>query len=233
MLKRIWEEYKEYRRRTLVKGLNDNKVFPYDEKLLKKLRNIYDGGIPASIILLSNFLSNGRCYDNAYLLSKAFLDTDDDVKLIYASIDSLRLNPDIPNDVAHTEHCYLERTMKNGKKLIYDTSAGYIFDKQVYFDLEHPEVRKINTKKTIQEFAKQEEQEYADDFKPNIIAAINVIPVVEAHYNDKGEKYSIEGVKYLQREVELFKKLINYDEVCKELGDKIKKLQIKVPDDLK
>ena len=68
MLKRIWEEYKEYRRRTLVKGLNDKKVFPYDEKLLEKLRNIYDGGIPASIILLSNFLSNGRCYDNAYLL---------------------------------------------------------------------------------------------------------------------------------------------------------------------
>lgn len=38
----------------LIWGLKKGYIALYDDDLIRKLRDIYDGGIPASIILLSN-----------------------------------------------------------------------------------------------------------------------------------------------------------------------------------
>lgn len=49
-------------KKLLIQGLKSGYITPYDDNLIEKLRNIYYGGIPASIILLSTGMSNGRCY---------------------------------------------------------------------------------------------------------------------------------------------------------------------------
>ena len=70
-------------------------------------------------------------------MSQAFLDSEDDVKLLYAEIDSLRLNPDyIRDDPMYADHCFVERITKDGRHLIYDTSCGFIFDKKIYWLME-------------------------------------------------------------------------------------------------
>ena len=56
----------------LIYGLSKGLIFPYDDELIERLRNVYYGGVPASIILLSNGLSNGYCYDRALLMARAF-----------------------------------------------------------------------------------------------------------------------------------------------------------------
>ena len=80
-----WELQKKKFKMLLLWGLRHGYIFPYDDELIIKLRNIYYGGIPASIILLSNVMSNGHCYDRALLMSQAFLDSEDDVKLLTVS----------------------------------------------------------------------------------------------------------------------------------------------------
>ena len=85
-------------------------ITPYDGHLIKKLRKVYYGGIPASVILISDGMTNGHCYDRALLMSRAFLDDEDSVKLIYADIDSLKLNPKFISDSPlYADHCIVER----------------------------------------------------------------------------------------------------------------------------
>ena len=58
LLSQRWNKWQDKRKRILIDGLTNGEIKPYDEKLVSKLRDIYDGGLPASIILLSNYLSN-------------------------------------------------------------------------------------------------------------------------------------------------------------------------------
>ncbi len=213
----------------LIWGLKKGYIAPYDDNLIKKLRNIYDGGIPASIILLSNGLCNGHCYDRALLMSRAFLDDEDDVQLVYATIDSLRLNPYSIDcdDSLSAEHCIVERITKNGQHIIYDTSAGFAYDKELYWLMEHPKIRHINDKKSIIEFVNSDEYYNPEDIEKDKYAAPLILPLIEMSYGKPTELYSLPGIELLQREVEYFKKVINYDGVCQEIDEDMKRLGLK------
>lgn len=220
-----WELHKLKERELLIYGLKNGKIKPYDDELIEKLRTIYYGGIPASIILLSNGMSNGYCYDRALLMSRAFLDTDDDVKLLYATVDSLRLNPlyQDRNDPMYADHCIVERTTPDGKKLIYDTSSGFIYDKKIYWLIEHPKVRKENKKEDIIEFIKVDEDYIPEDLDRDKYASPLILPIIEMTYGRPNEMYSMLGIELLQREIDHYKEVINYDEVCKEIDEDMKR----------
>lgn len=47
-----WDIWKNKNKQMLLWGLKNGHIFPYDDELIMKLRDIYYGGIPASIILL-------------------------------------------------------------------------------------------------------------------------------------------------------------------------------------
>ncbi len=129
-------------------GFKTRKVQPYDEELIEKFRTVYEGGLPASILLLWHGMSNGHCYDRALLIAEAL--QDGNIQLVYATIDGIRLNPKVEqNNPMYADHCFLERTTKDGRHLIYDTSMGLVIDKSLYWLLEHPKVRKINSKTEI------------------------------------------------------------------------------------
>lgn len=218
--------YKE--RQLLIWGLKNGLIAPYDDKLIEKLRNIYHGGIPASIILLSNGMSNGHCYDRALLMSRAFLDEEDDVQLVYATIDSLKLNPQfISDDPLYADHCILERTTKDGRHLIYDTSAGFIYDKKLYWMMEHPKVRKTNSKESIIEFLKEDECYYPEDPERDKYASTLILPMIEMTYGRPTEMYSQMGIELLQREIEHYKKKIDYDGVVEEVDQDMRRLGLK------
>lgn len=203
-------------------------IFPYDDKLIEKLRNIYYGGLPASIILLSDSLTNGYCYDRALLLAKAFIEEEDDIKLLYASIDSIRLNPMYidkkSKDPLYADHCILERTTKGGHHLIYDTTNGFIYDKSIYWMIENPKVRHINDKESIKRFIEDDEEHLIEDLDRDKYVTPLIIPMIEETYERPTEQYSARGIELLQREVELYKSLINYDELVKEIEEDMRRL---------
>lgn len=174
-------------------------------------------------------MCNGHCYDMALLISQAFLDEEDDVSLVYASIDSLRLNPIYAKrkDPLIADHCFVERITKDGHYLIYDTSSGFVYDKNIYWKMEHPKVRKINDKNLIKEFVKDENLRYSEDIEKSKYASILTLPCIESTYGRISEKYSCLGIELLQREIEYFKKVINYEEVCKEVHEDMKRLGLK------
>lgn len=224
-----WNLHNYKSRQLLIWGLKNGYISTYDDALIEKLRNIYDGGIPASILLLSNGMSNGHCYDRALLMSKAFLDEDDDVQLVYASIDSLRLNPQFidPANPMYADHCFVERVTKDGQHLIYDTSTGFIYDKKLYWLMEHPKVRKRNSKSSIIDFVKSEEYYHPENIERDKYASPLILPMIEMTYGRPTEMYSMLGKGLLQREIELFKKAINYDDVCQEIDEDMRRIGMK------
>lgn len=223
-----WDLYEYKTKRLLLWGLKNGYIEPYDDDLIEKLRNIYDGGVPASIILLSDGLSNGHCYDRTVLMSRAFLNSEEDVNIIYASIDSLRLNPDIDHEIPlYADHAIVERITKDGNHFIYDTSSGLVYDKKLYWLMEHPKIRKINDKNSIIEFVKNEEYYYPEDIERDKYALPLILPMIEMTYGRPTEMYSQLGIELLQREIEHFKKVINYDEVCQEIDEDMIRLGLK------
>lgn len=219
-----WNLYKSKANQLLAWGLKNQCVTLYDDALIKKLRDIYYGGIPASILLLSNTMSNGHCYDMALLLARAFLDDEEDVNLIYASVDNIRLNPKFSNscDPLYSDHCIVERVTKEGKHLIYDTSSGFVYDKELYWKIEHPIVRQVRNKDSIVEYVKSTEEchsEKAKEYKS--ILSLLILTSIENSYHS--ELYARPGIMLLQREVECFKKKI----MCKEIDDDMKKIELK------
>ena len=224
-----WNLHNYKSKQLLLWGLKNGYIAPYDDKFIKKLRNIYDGGIPASILLLSDGMSNGFCYDRALLMSRAFLDNEDDVQLVYATIDSLKLNPQFvdKDDPLYADHCFVERITKDGKHLIYDTSSGLVYDKKLYWLMEHPRIREINKKSSLIEYFKSYEFYYPEDIERDKYASPLILPMIEMTYGRPTEMYSQLGINFLQREIEHFKKVINYDGVCKEIDDDMKRVRLK------
>lgn len=224
-----WKLYNYKSKKILIWGLKNGYIAPYDDVLIKKLRNIFNGGIPASILLLSNGMCNGNCYDRALLMSRAFLDDEDDVQLVYATIDNIKLNPKYINstDPLYADHCLVERVTKNGQHIIYDTSTGFAYDKEIYWLMEHPKVRYINDKNSIMEFVKSDDEHYPEDIERDKYAAPFILPWIEMTYGKPIEMYSLLGIELLQREIEHFKKVINYDDVCQEIEDDMKRLGLR------
>ena len=206
-------------------GLKNGKINAYDEELIQKLRKVYYGGIPASVILLSDGMTNGYCYDRALLMSRAFLDDEGDVKLLYATIDSLKLNPKfISDDPLYAYHCIVERTTKEGKHLIYDTSSGFIYDKNLYWKMENPKVRHVNNKESIKKFLEEDEEHYPEDLERDKYIAPLILPMIEMTFGKPTEMYSLKGIELLQREIEYYKNTIKYNDVVDEIDKDMKRL---------
>ncbi len=221
-----WRLHKYKEKVLLLWGLKHGLITPYENDLIEKLRTIYHGGLPASIILLSNEMTNGHCYDRAVLMARAFLDTNDDVNLLYVSIDSLRLNPEFEHSGALSDdHCIVERITKEGKHLIYDTSTGFIYDKKIYWLIEHPRIRKVNKKQSIIDYVQEDENMYPEDIEKNKYIAPLVLSMLEMTYNRPYELYASIGV--LQGEIEHYKQVINYDSICQEIDEDMKRKGLK------
>lgn len=214
----LWNLYKKKKLDLLYYGLKNELVKRYDEDLLSKLRDVYYGGMPASILLLFKKFCGGFCFDRAVLIAHAL--KDDDYKLVYAHIDAIALNPkeqeNIKKDKRTSIHCYVERTLENGEVWVYDTTLGFCIEKKLYDQIENPVVTHTNSKEKTIAFIEYQEVENRDVTKDRYTPLI-MIPIIER---------SLEQSKYvnddlLRREIELFKEKINYEELEKEFDKKM------------
>lgn len=228
-----WIIWKSESKRLIKHGLETGKILFYDQEFLKQLRGIYSEGIPASITLLCNYLTNGKCIESAFLLSRVFLDDDNtkDVNLVQAKVDSIRLNPVFKQKKGkdnddYSKHAVVERILNDGKVLIYDTTAGYAIDYDLWEKIENPTDFDVKGKKWITDVVEKETKVCPEYFSPNPMAAAIVIPEIESHYDDPEESFARE-CGWLQNEVELFKKEIGYDDFCKKNEQAIKTLRLK------
>lgn len=213
-----WTLYQKKYRQLFDYGVEKGLIRLYSDELIKALRSIYYGGMPASIVLLCNDACNGWCYDRAILLSLAL--EDDDYQMVEADIDSLRLNPryvaehEAEQNPKYAEHCYLEAKGGDGSVWVFDTSVGLAFEKGLYDQMQHPKVNRVYDKSTVMGF-----QDYKDLKGADIEYDKYALPLVMPSYDavaENGQPYYRERLK---EEIAYYKKFIDYDAIRKEVHE--------------
>lgn len=107
--------------------------------------------------------------------------------------------------------------------MIYDTSYGFVFDKDLYWLIENPKLRHINDKETIRKFVEEEEDEYPENIERDKYILPLILPFIEATFSSSTEMYSAEGMELLQREIGHFKELVKYDSIVREIDEDMKR----------
>ena len=128
--------------RLMKLGFKLGLVRGYGEAFIERLRNVYYGGIPASIILLNPRSCRGKCYDRAVLACFAF--TDIDYQVVHANIDTIRYNRKTVEEVnyylsqgktisnKYPNHCFVEFKL-NGVTWVLDTTDALVYEKHFYY----------------------------------------------------------------------------------------------------
>lgn len=220
--KKEWKSYQKRYKTLFDYGIKHNLIGAYNDKLIENLRHIYYGGLPISILLLHEKLTNGHCYDRGPLVTLGF--EDDDFQVINADIDSLKLRPEYIDECRtgkkredYANHCFAERTLKNGTTLVYDTSVGLVFEKSLYYKMENPQIKKVNDKETTLKFLYYDFLENSNIERDKYALPI-ILPNIENCLVPTQKFY----LKQLKQEIEILKQEIGYDDVCKEIHEDMK-----------
>jgi len=223
-----WKYYKMKKQILVDYGIANGLIRPYEMEFIESLRDTYFGGVPASILLLSNKYTSGRCYDCALLA--CFGMGDDDFRMVDANIDGLALNPvyiDEFNKIVekcgkvignYKNHCFVERTKKDGTVWVYDTTLGIVCEKNLYYKIENPEITKINDKQRVLDYFEYQAIKNANIEKDKEILPITFPNIEAMAVVDNGVYKDI-----LKYEIELFKKRIGYDSIVSKMEEDMKK----------
>lgn len=213
--KKRWELFQKRREGLYCWGIKNGLIKPYDEDLLKRLREVYCGGLPISLLILHEGLSNGHCYDRGTAIALGF--GDDDFRIVDADIDDIKLNPAFikkfnrgKDDEHYGNHCFAERTMSDGSVWVYDTSVGLVFEKNLYYRMEHPIITTVNDKEATLAFLK--EDFVREDIERDKYALPLILPMIE----DSSKAFPYYEKAY-KRELALLKKRVGYDELVREV----------------
>jgi hypothetical protein len=206
----------------LCYGVIQGKIFPYDDELIENLRHVNYGGVPASILLLCEKFSNGYCYDRGTLVTLGF--GDDDFRVVDADVDILRLNPQYIDESRgefengeYANHCFAERKLKNGMTVVYDTSLGLVFEKNLYYKMQNPKITKINDRETTLKYLYDDFQKDSDIERDKYALPL-ILPWIEKSLVPTQPFY----LEKLKKEIEILKQEVGYDDICKEMHDDMK-----------
>lgn len=121
----------------MVKALEERKILPYEEELVERLRGLTYRGFPLSIVLFCREFCRGECYSMSMNISRGM----DKFKLVHGDVNFIVLNDEYPN------HSWVE---KDG--FVYDTTDGFRWDKDLYYELFQPVVREVYTEETVKDY---------------------------------------------------------------------------------
>lgn len=208
-------------------GFKHGLIVGYSDAFLEKLRNVYYGGIPASIILLDPARCRGKCYDRAILAAAGLKDIN--YKVIHADIDTIRYNKYTIAEIEfwqskgekiskhYANHCYLEFE-DGGLTWVLDTTDGLIYEKHLYQLINRPKVNCVRTKEETLAFPDYIDIIEADIERDKYIVP-SLLPIIEAEI----QKHSLYQ-EQAKREIELFKQKIGYEQLVQELEEHKKRI---------
>lgn len=188
-----------------ILGILTRQVKPYEDCLIERLRTIYFGGVPGSVLLLVPSLCIGKCYDRGMMLSMGL----DKFNLVWGSIRSIRFEimrdeGNLKGIIVRSDHLWVEYS-----GWVYDTTRGYKIRKWLYYILETPLIRSRKNQDWC-----QEQDLYKMGLKGNIeqdkYALPIIIPLLECMEKELNSRGAI-------KELNLFKQSIGYDEIYEEM----------------
>lgn len=202
--------------RLMKLGIKLGLVRGYSEVFIERLRDVYYGGIPASIILLNPRSCRGKCYDRAVLACFAL--TDIDYQVVHANIDTIRYNRKTVDEVnyylsqgmaiseKYPNHCFVEFQL-NGITWVLDTTDALVYEKHFYYLINNPDVNCIRTKEETMAFPDYVDIQNAE-IERDKWAALSILPIIEQQIEESSMYKEL-----ARREIQFFKDKIHFDEL--------------------
>lgn len=201
-----YQEYRNKLNQCLINGSINGSVATYDQKLIDNLRSYSYAGIPASIVILSPAFCNSKCFEMSLLLSRGL---EIDYKLVKANINALMLNPKNNPLTDDSYHYFIETISSFEDSFVYDTSSGIVYKKELFYEIENPDILKTYTKDEVNTLC--EKIKFTKN--NNSVAALSnlFLEIEELAKNKKTIYYDM-----LQTEIDNFKNSNTYTDYLKQ-----------------
>lgn len=111
----------------------------------------------------------------------------------------------------------LKEQKKDGTVWVYDTTIGFVCEKNLYYKMENPKITKINDKQSVLNYFEYQDIKNADIEKDKYILPITMPNIEMIASVDDGMYKDI-----LIYEIELFKEKIRYDDIVREVEEDMK-----------
>lgn len=207
-------------------GIRNGLIQLYDQELIDNLSNVCYGGVPLSIMLLDKRFCDRKCYERGPLISLGF--GDDDFRVVDAKINGLLLRDSYAElhrrgmlSDLYGEHCFVERTRSDGSVWVYDTSVGLVFEKNLYYRMQNPDIRVVNDRDTTLEYLKYE---FLDDSDLN--RDKEVLPMILPDIESNLEPLQSSYLGVLKDEISKLKCRVNYEMICSERENEMRSMGI-------
>lgn len=185
------------------KGIEEGLITPFDPTVLTKLRKTYYSFYSGLLYLYvepTNFETIGNKVE---VLTHAF--EKDDYRIVHADIDSTREIHFNEYNSKHLDFSSFIEIKRGHKTYVYDPFSLLCFEKNLFYQLEHPKIRRIISKETVQRNAAYQE----DDFKTarDTWMLVGFIPRMEKLIEKSPYK------DFLEKELTRYKEEVSYEDV--------------------
>lgn len=150
-----WEAFLERAQQLTDRGRKRGKVHCYADWFIRGARGEFCRGVPGSLWLLSRELIIHRCATGAMLAAMTLKHAGYEARVLQLEIDGMRLKPLTARNPDEPRYHFVVETMEHGRPVIYDTSMGMVFDRKLYWKIEHPTVHAVVDGPKVQELTKE------------------------------------------------------------------------------
>lgn len=186
-------------------SLMNGKIGNFDQSLISRLRQMYYGYYSAIIYLFGFPTTFDNIGSKVELLAHAL--EDKDFQIVHGSTDSSRDIPFFMYGVEHLDSDSWIEVREGHKIYVYDPFSLLKFEKDIFYQLEHPNVTGVVSKSTVQGHKMYRESEFrtlTDGFN---FVLTKSIPEMERCI----PKHPFRDI--LIPEMCRFKKLVNYEKI--------------------
>lgn len=188
-------------RESLING----KIGNFDQSLISRLRQMYFGYYSAILYLFCFPTTFDNIGNKVELLAHAL--EDKDFKIVHGFTDSTRDIPFFMYGVEHLDSDSWIEVREGHKTYVYDPFSLLKFEKDIFYQLEHPDVTGVVSKSTVQGHKMYRDSEFrtlTDGFNFMLTKSI---PEMERSM----PKHPFKDI--LIPEICRFKKLVNYEKI--------------------
>lgn len=188
-----------------LKAVKDGKISDFDQTTLTRLRKLYYGFYSAIIYLYYEPTDFNNIANKLELLTHVL--EDKKFNIVHGSVDSTRDIKFYMYGVQHLDFNSWIEVEEGTTTWVYDVFSLLKFEKNTYYELEHPTIRKIIPGDAILNHPGRDREDYSTFHDGFIEILFKQMPIMEKSMDTHPFRH------ILAPELTRFKKDINYDEL--------------------
>lgn len=197
-------------------GVKKNLIQPFDQEVLTKLRKLYYGCISGIIYIYGMPTDVGTIAEKMILLRYAL--DDKNFQIVHGNTYSTENISFHEYDSKHLDNNSWIEVKEGNKEWVYDPFSLLKIEKNLYYQIEEPEVFRTITKKTVESHPGRQDDNFHTFDEGGKDFLTFILPTIEENLENNPHK------DFLKAEISRFKEEVDYEGICTEWENESKGL---------